>query len=276
MLVVGTEPACSPGMQHPQGSVPSLRSREVAAAGPLAPTSHPTLPTAAERHSLRSELSDAELLLLLLGAIKSEKHQASTTSVAWAERLLEHAGGLGALWDLRDDEFGTLPGVAAAQGRRLLAALELARRCLLTLPRRAELSSHRDVLDWALARLVPLEHEELWLLSLDTRNCLKRADRVAQGGMHGCAVTPRDVLRPAVRNGAAAVVVVHNHPSGDPTPSHDDLVMTRHLAQACDVLGIPLLDHVVVARGGSCSVAELGVLDLEPTSDMNLQSSARR
>lgn len=229
----------------------------------------PASPSWVASKSSPTRLSDAELLLLLVGA-PAATPEAADARVLWAEHWLEQLGGLGALWSLEPAELGD--GMAAKQRRRLLAAIELARRCLLTLPSRARLASHRDVLDWALGRLVPLEHEELWLLSLDARNCLKRADRVAQGGLHGCAVTPRDVLRPAVRNGASAVVVVHNHPSGDPTPSHDDLVMTRHLAEACDVVGIPLLDHVVVARGGSCSVAELGVLDLESACDIDLQT----
>jgi DNA repair protein RadC len=114
--------------------------------------------------------------------------------------------------------------------------------------------SVQDVLDWARPSLVELDHEELWLLCLNAKNALRCAERVAQGGLHGCSVTPRDVLRPAVRNAAAAVVVVHNHPSGDPTPSPEDYAMTQALAHACDVVGIPLLDHVVVARAGACSV----------------------
>jgi DNA repair protein RadC len=86
------------------------------------------------------------------------------------------------------------------------------------------------------------------------------ATRIAQGGLHGCALTPRDVLRPALRDGGSAIVVIHNHPSGDPTPSPDDIKMTAALAVACDVVGIELLDHVVVARGGATSLREMGAV----------------
>jgi DNA repair protein RadC len=83
---------------------------------------------------------------------------------------------------------------------------------------------------------------------------------VAQGGLHGCALTPGDVLRPAVRDGGSAFVLVHNHPSGDPFPSREDVAMTRLVAAAGELLGVPLLDHVIVARGGESSLLELGAL----------------
>jgi RadC-like JAB domain len=141
------------------------------------------------------------------------------------------------------------------QLQRLSWLVELVRRIKAPKQNPTRICSASDVLAWAQPGLVHLEHEELWLLCLDGKNVLTAAERVAQGGLHGCGVTPRDVLRPAVRNGAAAVVVVHNHPSGDPTPSREDVVMTEQLAQACALLGVPLLDHVVVARAGAQSAA---------------------
>jgi DNA repair protein RadC len=108
--------------------------------------------------------------------------------------------------------------------------------------------------------LAPLDHEQVWLLVLDGRNRLKSVQRVAQGGLHGCALTPGDVLRPAVRDAGSAIVLVHNHPSGDPEPSPEDLVMTRRVATAGELLGVPLLDHVIVARNGESSLFELGAL----------------
>lgn len=136
---------------------------------------------------------------------------------------------------------------------RLAALTELVRRLNSSERSATHIRSASDVLLWASPRLVHLEHEELWLLCVDGNHVLTAAERVAQGGLHGCGVTARDVLRPAVRNAAAAVVVVHNHPSGDPTPSLEDVAMTEQLAQACNILGVPLLDHVVVARAGARS-----------------------
>jgi DNA repair protein RadC len=129
------------------------------------------------------------------------------------------------------------------QLQRLSWLVELVRRLKSPKQSPTRICSANDVLAWAQPNLVHLEHEELWLLCLDGKNALTAAERVAQGGLHGCGVTPRDVLRPAVRNGAAA------------TPSREDFEMTEQLARACALLGVPLLDHVVVARAGAQSAA---------------------
>lgn len=195
-------------------------------------------------------LSDAQLLALLLG---TGTRRASVQEVA--ERVLGLAGSAAGLHHVRSLAL-EVAGIGPAKIARLFAGLELGRRSLaqtITLG----IHSEHDVESWARGRLVELEHEEVWLLSLDARNGLKATSRVAQGGSHGCALTPQDVLRPAVRNGAAAIILVHNHPSGDPTPSREDLEMTERVAKAGELLGIPLLDHIVVARDGARSIARL-------------------
>jgi DNA repair protein RadC len=191
-------------------------------------------------------LSDAQLLGQVLG------YDAARAG-GQGQALLQHVGSVAALGSLSDEALQRLPNLNRRRGQRWRLVMELHRRLLRPPEQAQRIRGVADVLSWARASLVHLEHEELWLLSLDAKNGLRAAERVAQGGIHGCAVTPRDVLRPAVRNGAAAVVVVHNHPSGDPTPSAEDITMTQALAQACMLLGIPLLDHVVVASGGACS-----------------------
>jgi DNA repair protein RadC len=101
----------------------------------------------------------------------------------------------------------------------------------------------------------------MWVVCLDGRNRVRASRRVAQGGLHGCAVLPRDILRVAVREAASAIVLVHNHPSDDPTPSSEDLVMTRRVCDAAAVVGVPLVDHVIVAPSGRyTSMLDLGVL----------------
>ncbi len=100
----------------------------------------------------------------------------------------------------------------------------------------------------------------MWLFSLDGQNGLKAARRIAQGGQHGCALATRDVLGPALRDAASAILMLHNHPSGDPRPSAEDVSMTRALAAACQVVGLTLLDHVIVARGGASSLYQEGAL----------------
>jgi DNA repair protein RadC len=201
------------------------------------------------------DLGDVELVSLLLGTGTAGS---SVEHVALA--LLESSGGLEGIARLGPHAFAVQPGVGPVKAARLAAAMELGRRVVIrTLAeRRPLIDCFEAAADWARPRLAALDHEEVWLLCLDGRSGLKASVRVAQGGLHGCALTARDVLAPAVKNGAAAILLIHNHPSGDPEPSPDDVEMTKHVAKCAELIGIPLLDHVVVARQGARSVLDAG------------------
>jgi DNA repair protein RadC len=197
-------------------------------------------------------LADVDLVALLLGTGTAGESVALS-----AAHLLEASGGLAGLLRLGPHGLARR-GIGPAKAARIAAALELGRRALL-----GQLAEERPLLDcfervvrWAQPRLAALEHEEVWLLSLDGKYGLKSARRIAQGGLHGCALLTRDVLSPALRDGASAIVLVHNHPSGDPTPSPEDVAMTDAVRVAAELVGIPLLDHVVVARSGARSLCE--------------------
>jgi DNA repair protein RadC len=203
-------------------------------------------------------LSTAQLLALILG------RRCPNAAHAEANRILQrHPLEQLGLVDL--DTLVAGGSLGSARASRLLAAIELGRRACSERALRqcqARPITHRhDVEGWARPKLAALCHEEVWLLSLDARHRLKCADLVARGGTHGCSLLPKDVLRPAVRNAAAAIILVHNHPSGDPTPSADDLSMTECLIDACNAVGVPLLDHLVVAREGCISIAETMIGD---------------
>jgi DNA repair protein RadC len=114
--------------------------------------------------------------------------------------------------------------------------------------------------DWASPRLASLLHEEVWVLCVDAQSVLKSTWHVGRGGIHGCGLLARDILTPVVRDAASAFVLVHNHPSGDPSPSFEDKTLTEALQRAAESVGVPLLDHVVVARGGSYSFFQHGLL----------------
>jgi len=203
-------------------------------------------------------LSDAELLAVVLGT-----GSAGEPVTELAQDLLEAAGGLEGLARASPHGMALRRGLGPAKAARVSAALELGRRALFAgmVLRTTLLGSFDAVARWARPRLAGLDHEEVWLLGLDGRSALKSARRIAQGGQHGCALTTRDVLGPALRDAVSGIVLVHNHPSGDPRPSVEDIAMTRELARACRVVGVPLFDHVVVARGGAASLLEAGALD---------------
>jgi len=199
------------------------------------------------------ELGDAELLTLLLGT-GSSGHSVERVALS----LLEASGGIEGIARLGPHAFAVQPGVGPVKAARLAAAMELGRRVVIRSlgERRQLIDCFEAAADWARPRLAALDHEEVWLLCLDGRSGLKSSTRISQGGLHGCALTARDVLSPAVKNGAAAILLIHNHPSGDPQPSPDDVEMTKHVAKCAELIGIPLLDHVVVARGGARSVLD--------------------
>jgi DNA repair protein RadC len=219
----------------------------------------PSSPDARERALIfgTPSLSDADLLAIVLGT------GAEGESVfALAAALLEQSGGLVGLSRLGPHGLANRRGIGPAKAARIAASLELGWRAWLRAlgEERTVFGCFESVARWAEPRLACLDHEEVWLLGLDGRNGLKSAQRIAQGGLHGCALVPRDVLRPAVRDASSAIVLVHNHPSGDPRPSPEDVEMTRLVSAACEVIGVPLLDHVIVARSGAASLLELGVL----------------
>lgn len=177
----------------------------------------------------------------------------------FAADLLEREG----LDGLAHVEAGALTSRLVAQGYRggraagvaLAAAFELGRRLAVVQARSPpRIAQSADVAAWALPRLAHLAHEELWVLALDGRSRLRAARCVAKGGLHGLAARPPDVLRVALRADASAIVLVHNHPSGDPKPSPEDVAFTRAVGIAAHAVGVPLVDHVVVAREGFASV----------------------
>jgi DNA repair protein RadC len=187
-----------------------------------------------------------------------------------ASSLLSDLGGLPGLSraTLNEIEAGLSDGrrnvrAVRASARRLAAAFELGRRAAAQAAAPASVKSSADVMAWAATRLSRLDHEELWLLALDGRSRLLAVRCVARGGLHGLSVGASEPLRIALRATATAFVLVHNHPSGDPTPSVEDVAFTRRVAAAAAIVGTPLVDHVVVTRDGFASVpfdADAGAL----------------
>jgi DNA repair protein RadC len=202
-------------------------------------------------------LGDAELVAIVLGT-----GCVGLPVGTLAATLLDEHGGLAGLARAGLGELGDRLGIGPAKGARLAAAIELGRRATFaaSLESSPKLPDCAAVATWARARLAALDHEELWMLALDGRHGLRGARRVASGGIHGMHVGARDVLRTALREAASAFVLVHNHPSGDPTPSNEDIAFTQAVLRASAIVGTPMLDHVVVARRKCCSMLELGVM----------------
>lgn len=167
-----------------------------------------------------------------------------------------------ALWRMGAEELVALPGVGPAGAARLLACIELARRATAwPAAERPAISTPEDVVALCATQLRGLDREHFWALALSTKNRLLRMVEISVGSLNASIVHPRELFKEAVRISAASVVVVHNHPSGDPTPSGADIQLTKRLVHAGEVLGIELLDHVVIGDGGAhASLRQMGLV----------------
>ncbi len=189
-------------------------------------------------------LSNSELLAILLRVGRRNE-----SAVMMAVRLLRDLDGLKGLQQATFDELSRQPGMAVAKTAQIKAALELGRRLQAEAPgARPTISCPEDVYNIVGSEMAFLEHEELRVLALDTRNHVVHVESLYRGTVNSSQVRPAEVFREAVRRNQPNIIVVHNHPSGDPTPSPDDVETTRRLVDAGKALEIQVLDHIIVAH----------------------------
>ncbi len=200
----------------------------------------------------KDRVSDAELLALILGTGRPGR---DATAVAYD--VLAAVGGVPGLARAWPQELAALDGLGPAQAARVVAAIALGVRAVdRTRTRLDALHCAADVRHRLWPRMAGLEHEAFYVIGIDARNIVMIEAEVGRGHLTAVDVHPREVFRPLVRAGVAAAVCVHNHPSGDPTPSDPDLVLTQRLREGGELLGIPVIDHVILADGGTVSIAE--------------------
>ncbi len=208
-----------------------------------------------QRDGIRS-LSLPELLALVL-----RTGGRGSSAADLAQRLLTEFDSVDGIARAGDAELARLPGLGPAKIASLRAALEIgARHARAPLRPGAHLGGPEQVWAHFAGRLRGARQEVFTVLLLDTRQRLIREVEVSRGSLNQSLVHPREVYGPAMREAAAAILVVHNHPSGDPRPSREDHDVTRRLVRVGQLLGIPLVDHVVIATQGYCSFARSGWL----------------
>ena len=189
------------------------------------------------------ELSDADLLALLWGTGRR-----GVSAVEAAQDLLARCGGLAGILDQGPGHWTELPGIGPARACQLWAAQELCRRSRRSGAAAPRIHSPRACGDYLLTRCQGWTEERFGLLALDGRGHLRAERILSQGTSNGTLIGPREFYREALRYGAVSAVAFHNHPSGDPTPSREDILLTRRLRASGDALGVPLGDHVIVGR----------------------------
>ncbi|MEY2669492.1 MAG: hypothetical protein RJA59_2130 [Pseudomonadota bacterium] len=199
-----------------------------------------------------STLSDADLVALVLGTGSGQ-----LSARAAALSLVERAPMPELAWS-PPELLAVHPGIGPARAAALAAAFELGRRGAWAPPRRGDRILEPGRVAELLRPMAHAERECFHVVLLDVRGRLLRAERVAEGSLTQCPVSPRDALRPAVRVGAHGVIFAHNHPSGDPSPSPEDADLTERLRAAAELVGVLARDHVIVASGGYFSFVEAG------------------
>ena len=197
-------------------------------------------------------LGDNELVAVVFGS-----GQAATSALDLANQVLERAGGIDGRARARHDELTQLPGIGSARAAQVLAAVELGRRTLTRADRhRVQITSPRMVAELLLPLYGNRPVEQFGVVLLDTKHRVMRTTVVTVGTLDASIVHPREIFREAAAAGAAAIVVFHNHPSGDPEPSDEDVRLTQRLIAAGVLMGIDVIDHVILGNVRYCSMKE--------------------
>ncbi|MNH79259.1 hypothetical protein D3C87_455460 [compost metagenome] len=201
-------------------------------------------------------LSHAELLAILL---RTGTRQESALHMA--QRILNLAGGLRNLMDLSVEELMQTKGIGTAKAIQLKAGFELGIRMSgAKRPDRVTIRSPHDAADLLMEQLRYLKKEHFVCLFLNTKNHIIAQETLSMGSLNASIVHPREVFRAAIKCSSASVVCAHNHPSGDPAPSPEDIQITQRLCEAGQIVGIDVLDHIVIGDGVFVSLKEQGLM----------------
>lgn len=201
-----------------------------------------------------ASLTDGQLLAIVL---RVGRHDTSAVQVGID--LLQHLGGLQGLANRSGEELCAVPGIGPAKAAQIKAAIELGKRVLATpLTTGTVITQSQTVFDHYYPLLRDLRREVFKVILLDAKHAVIRDRTVSEGSLTSSLVHPREVFNEAVRESAAAVIVLHNHPSGDPTPSREDRALTARLQEAGEILGVQVLDHVIIGDGRYVSFADEG------------------
>lgn len=205
-----------------------------------------------------SSLSNSELLALVIRTGTTEK-----SSIELAEDVLTYVtNNIGTLGRAEAKELTKIDGIGLAKASSIVASMELSKRVYAdtVVSNKYMLRDCTDVADLLMEEMLYEKREFLIELILNVKGEVESKEIISIGELSATNVHPREVLSPAIRKGAAAIIIAHNHPSGDPTPSDDDILSTRRLIEASSIVGIKLLDHVIVGNGKYVSLKAEGII----------------
>lgn len=201
-------------------------------------------------------LSNHELIAILLRTGTKDE-----SVLQLANRLITHFEGLRLLKDASLDEITAIKGIGSAKAIQLLAAVEIGRRIsTLTYDDRYTIRSPEDGANYVMHDMRFLSQEHFVCLYLNTKNQVLHKQTIFIGSLNASIVHPREVFKEAFRRSAASIICIHNHPSGDPTPSREDIEVTKRLAESGKIIGIEVLDHLIIGENKFVSLKEKGYL----------------
>lgn len=203
-----------------------------------------------------SAVSNAELIAILL-----RTGGPGESALSLAQRALGHVGGIRQFLDVSMEELTQVKGIGPAKAIQLLAGIELGRRIASAVPEeRWTIRSPEDVAQLMMEQLRHLTQERFVCLFLNTKNQVLAQQVISIGSLNSSVVHPREVFKEAIRRSSASIICLHNHPSGDPTPSQEDIEVTKRLIRAGEIIGIDVLDHVIIGDGRFYSLKEKGCI----------------
>ena len=201
-------------------------------------------------------LSDIELLAIML-----RTGHASTSAMELSATLLCHFGGIKQLLGVSAEELTAFKGIGPAKVAQIMAALELGRRvAMATAWDRPSIRSPENAAALVMEEMRHLDREHFSALLLNTKNQVLARETISIGTLNSSAIHPRELFKAAIRRSAAGVILVHNHPSGDPTPSRQDIEVTNRLIEAGNIIGIQVLDHLVIGDNKFTSFKARGLI----------------
>ncbi|SHH94290.1 RadC family protein [Clostridium grantii] len=201
------------------------------------------------------ELSNSELLAVVLRCgTKSEN------IINLCNRLLKETGGLNGLLDFSVKEFMEINGIGEAKAAQLLSIAELSKRFKsFKSGETIKIKSPKDAVDFLMEEMRYLREEHLKVIMLNTKNIVISVKDVSIGSLNSSIVHPREVFLDAIKKSSASIIICHNHPSGDPSPSKEDIEITKRLIECGKLLGIEILDHLIIGNGIYISLKEKGI-----------------
>ncbi len=201
-------------------------------------------------------LSDAELLAIIIRTgTREKKGVVGESAIDTSNRLIKEYG-LDKLSDCSLKEFQKIKGIGPAKAMQIMALFEFNKRHSLSMKLKIPIESAKDIFDYVSNRLIDKDKEHFMVLHLDSKNRIIKDEIISIGTLNASLTHPREIFKSAIKESSNAIILVHNHPSGDPSPSRQDIEITEKLFEAGKLLGINVLDHVIVGKSEYYSFKE--------------------